>query len=121
MLERLEEFSQQLKKEHISEAEAGFTRLRELFYQDQEEVEKIAEFMLKRLEYAFDFMEKTFGEGQEMVIFVTQLTVNPFSMRFLRDYGCEQYDTYARSLLMYERKNRLSEEIRSFVQGEEFL
>lgn len=121
MLDQIELFSNQLKQEHILETEAGFARLRELFFQDQEKLEDSAKVILQKLEYAFDFMEQTFGEGQEMVVFVTQLTVNPFSMRFFRDYGCDRYDKYARSLLMYERKKKLSDEIQRFANREELF
>ena len=53
----------------------------------------------KALENAFAFLAVTFGESQEMVVFVTELSVNFYSAKFILENGSEQYDTYSRDLL----------------------
>ena len=56
------------------------------------------------LEYAFTFMEDAFGEGQEMVIFVTELTMDPEISAFITENGCERYFKYNKSLLIGSRR-----------------
>ena len=63
------------------------------------------------LEHAFDFMENAFPAGQEMVVFVTELTLGEDSMRFIRENGCERYDQYSRSLLLDGRKAAIDKEL----------
>lgn len=65
----------------------------------------------QELEYAFDFMELVFGESQEMVIFITELTANYYSMRFISEYGCERYFRYNKSLLFHEAQKEILNEI----------
>ena len=61
---------------------------------------------------AFRFMERVFGEGQELVIFVTELTMNHHSMQFISDNGCEPYYHYNRLLLLGGRQAQIMEELK---------
>ena len=63
------------------------------------------------LEYAFTFMEDAFGEGQEMVIFVTELTMDPEISAFITENGCERYFKYNKSLLIGSRRAAILKEL----------
>ena len=65
----------------------------------------------KKLENAFIFCEEVFEDGQEMLIFVTELTINPHSARFISRYGCEKYFAHNKELLFYERQREIIREI----------
>ena len=58
----------------------------------------------KSLEHAFGFMENAFGEHQEMVVFVTDLTMDPDASRFISEAGCEQYIHYSKKLMVGSRR-----------------
>lgn len=64
-----------------------------------------------RLHALFAFLEEVFPEGNEMLIFVTELTVNDYSARFIGMFGSEDYRRHNEKLLISERKNELQEEI----------
>ena len=53
---------------------------------------------------AFDFFEKAFGDGQELLIVVTEMTANIYFSRFIGQYGCEAYFRHNKDLLFYERQ-----------------
>ena len=57
-----------------------------------------------KLDNLFAFAEKVWGQGQEMVILVTELTLGPYSSRFISRYGCDAYYENNESLKLYERK-----------------
>ncbi|HEX3038944.1 MAG TPA: AAA family ATPase [Caproiciproducens sp.] len=65
------------------------------------------------LENAFSFMTAAFGESQEMVIFVTELTVNFYSAKFISENGCDPYYVYNRGLMFNERQQGILKEIDS--------
>lgn len=71
-----------------------------------------AEAAGERLENGFRFCEEVFGDGQEMVIFVTELTANAYSSRFIGKYGCESYFRHNKELLFYERNQEISAELK---------
>ena len=63
------------------------------------------------LEHCFDFMEKAFPAGQELVVFVTELTLGEDSMRFIRENGCDRYYHYSQSLLLDSRKAAIDKDL----------
>jgi hypothetical protein len=68
------------------------------------EMKQSAEEARTHLDKLFAFAEKVWGEGQEMVILVTELTIGLYSSRFISRYGCDAYYRYNDSLKLYERK-----------------
>ena len=91
-------------KESFAQAKAGFDRQRETL----EDAEKKA---MNALEHAFDFMEQAFENGEEMVVFVTELTLSPETAMFLAEHTCERYMTYNEQLLIGKRKRELLSEL----------
>lgn len=63
------------------------------------------------LDAAFRFVEEAFGEGREMLLLVTDLSVNRHSMAFINDHGCERYFAHNAALLFDERGNDLADRI----------
>ena len=65
----------------------------------------------KRLENLFTFVENAFVEGNEMLILVTELTVNNDSARFIGQFGCPSYERHNSELMLSERGGDLQKEI----------
>ena len=65
----------------------------------------------ERLHALFVFLEESFPEGNEMLIFVTELTVNDYSARYIGMFGSEDYNRHNEKLMISERRNELQEEI----------
>ncbi len=65
----------------------------------------------KKLSNVFAFCEEVFSEGQEMLILVTELTINAHSARFISRYGCKEYFDHNKELLFYERQQEIIREI----------
>ena len=63
------------------------------------------------LENLFVFAEEAFGEGQEMLIIVTELTKGFYSAHYISRHGCRKYYEHNKELLFYERQNVILREI----------
>ena len=63
------------------------------------------------LEAAFDFMEQAFSDGQELVVFVTELTMGSASAEFLAEHTSERYLNYNRELMIGSRRAELLKEL----------
>ncbi len=63
------------------------------------------------LEHLFAFVEEVFGNDQEMLILVTELTVRYYCAKFIAKFGCAAYFQHNQDLLFYERKRELLDEI----------
>ena len=63
------------------------------------------------LDAVFRFVEDAFGDGQEMLLLITDLSVNRHSMAFINDHGCDRYFAHNEKLLFHERGGDLAERI----------
>lgn len=91
-------------KESFEQAKHGFDQQRKLLELTEEEAGAA-------LEHAFDFMEQAFPTGQEMVVFVTELTIGAETARYLSEHTCERYLKYKDELLVGTRKAQLLSEL----------
>lgn len=67
----------------------------------------------KRLSNMFAFCEEVFPEGQEMLIIVTELTINPHTSGFINKYGCKEYFKHNKDLLVYDRQQEIEAELKA--------
>ena len=102
--ELLGRYAQAVRGETENRKDEVFSRLADLFGKDREEYETLCRYGLGMLEYAFDFMEGTFGDSQEMVIFITELNTSYYAVRFLEENECERYFRYNKRLLFEDRE-----------------
>lgn len=93
-----------LPQEAFSAAKKGFEI-------QQETLEQAVRAAGIALEYAFDFMEHAFTDGQEMVVFIADLTIGQESSSYLAEYPCERYTRYHKQLLIGTRREQLLSEI----------
>lgn len=66
-----------------------------------------------RLHQLFAFVEEAFAGGNEMLILVTELTVNDNSSRFIAAFGCPDYQRHNEELMLSARQGNLQKEIES--------
>lgn len=69
----------------------------------------------------FGFCEKAFGNGQELLILVTELAANPITARYISAFGCDEYYRHDKSLMFHERRLEIIEEIDKLVKQTESL
>lgn len=101
-----------LKEGRPQSPEGAFESAREHFERQRKRLEAREAEAGAALEYAFDFMEEAFGAGEEMVVFVTELTVSREAAAFLAEHGCGRYLQYSGQLLVGSRKRELLSELR---------
>ena len=68
------------------------------------QLKKATEEAGAKLSNMFKFCDEVFADGQELVILVTELTINYHSAHFISRYGCKEYFEHNKALLFYERQ-----------------
>ena len=108
----LENFSRTLKEEGggaaVSFLKAKFQKM------EEERQEKIDEAG-KMLSNALRFLGETFGEGQEMILFLTELVKSRYALLFLSDIGNDTYNQYNQYLLLKDKQKSLQEEAGKWI------
>ena len=92
---------------------AAFAVLKADFDRRTGELKDMARRAGQRLSNVFRFCEDVFDEGQEILILVTELTINEYSARFISRYGCQEYFKHNKELLFYERQKEIIHELDS--------
>ena len=64
-----------------------------------------------KLHYAFEFIEKAFSEGNEMLIFMTELTVTKECVQFITTYGSEDYNRHNADMMLSTRTDDILSKI----------
>lgn len=111
MVRFLEEAMRQLRLDEIGTVEQALTLLKAKFdsqvalmRQDNDEIKQM-------LHHVFAFTEVAFLDGNEMLVLMTELTVNAYSARFIALYGSEDYQKHNEELMLHQRQDQLLEEI----------
>ena len=107
----LKELTEKLAKEGHGEAAADFALARAWFNDRETARKELARERSGRLSNVFHFLKETFGEGQELVMFLTRLSKGKDSMKFITENGNEDYFNYSRLLLLKDRREELKAEI----------
>lgn len=63
------------------------------------------------LQHAFSFFEQAFGQGQEILILVTEMTINESVSQYIYAHGCPKYFEHNAQLLFKDKEESLRKKI----------
>ena len=95
---------------------AGMTEYedgKEAFLQRTAALDERAEAEGRKLSKVFSFSEKAWGEGQEMLLLMSELTADPYASAFIGLYGSPDYRRHSELLSFGERGSEIRKEIRA--------
>ena len=107
----LSEFRGEVLKTPASDGKSDFDTVRTAFGKLVDSLKSDTEAAGAALNNIFEFCEKAFDEGDEILIFVTELTVNYYSARFIGHYGCDKYYLHNKELQFRERQLELQQRV----------
>lgn len=107
----LEDMGALLQEKAPTDPAAAFQLLKESFDSRTKALKKQADAAGKQLSNVFIFCEEVFGEGQELLILVTELTISYYGAHFISRYGCKEYFNHNKELLFYERQKEIITEL----------
>ncbi|MDE7031327.1 MAG: AAA family ATPase [Lachnospiraceae bacterium] len=92
--------------------EAAFKLLKSDFDRRKKALTKRVSQVDANLTNVFEFCEEAFEAGsQEILILVTELTINSYAAHFIGKYGCQAYFRHNKDMLFTERKKDILAEI----------
>ena len=106
----LEDYQRRLRQEDCT-GDGAMDRVRAWFREEVDRREELGKSCGAQMDNAFRFLEGTFGQGQELVIFVTEITAGPDTSWFVENFGCDAYFRHNRELLFDDTRRRIREEI----------
>ncbi len=95
----------------IKDAESAFLKVKDIFDGQVSDYKKDTGRVKERMHCLFCFVEDTFGSGNEMLLLMTEFTVQPDCARFIAAYGCEDYRRHNEEMMLTERGDSILERI----------
>lgn len=114
----LEDYRQRLDREAVA-PEGAMDAVRGWFGEEVERRKAMAMETKDMFDNAFRFLETTFGDSQELVIFVTEITAGYDTSWFVEQFGCDAYFRHNRELLFDSTRHRIREEIAAAKAAEQ--
>ncbi|MCD7709200.1 MAG: MoxR family ATPase [Clostridiales bacterium] len=92
-------------------AREDFALLKSYFDERERSRQRAVKSAENHLTNAFLFLSKTFGEGQEIVMFLSELSSDGYALKFVGECGNEEYYRYNKLLLLKDRGQELRQEV----------
>lgn len=115
VVKTLEQYQLLVKEEQL-QGDAAFEAVRSAFRKEADRREQEVRETSEALDHAFDFMEAAFSQSQEMVVFITELNTNYYSIQFIKEHGCDKYYRYNKGLLFDEQQQEILEQLEEVEQ-----
>ncbi len=115
----LEDYRKSLAQASVIAPGEAMDAVRERFGGEVARRKALAEEAGRLMDNAFRFLETTFGQGQELVIFVTEITAGYDTSWYVETFGCDAYFHHNRELLFDDTRHRIREEIAAAKAAEE--
>lgn len=102
-------------------ADAIFKKVKAAFSKDSKKLAADGKTISHALDACFKFVSQAWGDDQEMVLWVTQVTTTVATMMFIAQNGCDEYYKYNGAIKISENKERenLINEISLFLDDDE--
>ena len=120
LVNKLEQYRENLRREEIP-AGGAMDAVRVWFGEEVARRKELGEETGRFFDNAFRFLEETFKQSQELVIFVTEITSGYDTSWFVENFGCSAYFRHNKELLFDDTRHRIREQIAAVkaAQGEE--
>lgn len=121
-LQEKEKHAYQYRLSFLKEAERkiDFSEVRTYFQQNVAQMKRECDEIQKELTNLFHFLKENCGD-QEILLAVTQLTIDHDSARYIAVHGCKDYYAYNEALMSQKRNEQLLKELDEYKKqyGEE--
>ena len=107
----LEDYRAKLSRDDITNSAEAMNMVREWFGAEVEKRSELGRAAGEEFDNAFRFLENTFGQSQELVIFVTEITAGYDTSWFVENFGCDAYFRHNRELLFDDTRRRIHSKI----------
>ncbi|MCR5107353.1 MAG: AAA family ATPase [Lachnospiraceae bacterium] len=112
-LKRILIFLEDARKEMLI---GGMDSVKAMFNEKLTSAKKESKKVSDETDNLFAFVEEAFEEGNEMLILVTEFTVNPYASRFIARFGSDAYARHNRELMLTERQNDMKAEVKELLE-----
>jgi hypothetical protein len=110
-ISELNGFTETLKRSNPVDTNESFSIVKDRFDKRVIELTKTGNDLNEALTNVFEFIVGVFGEGSELIVLITELTINPYSVQFLTENRNDAYFKYNKNILVGEKSAEIIKDI----------
>ena len=110
-LRTLRRAAYQVKEQRSQDWQEGFEVFKEEFQRELSGLRKKEGEIAAAIDRALEFVEEVWGEGQEMLVFLTDLTRSADSGKYLQYHPCPRYFAHSGLLMVQEQEEKLRRQL----------
>lgn len=95
------------QEERMTSDKHAFDKIKKDYAQEVSALRRMTEDLSEEMRNLFFFCESVFQDGQEMLVLVTELTMNPAMAGFISHYDCPEYYKHSKKLMFQERNREI--------------
>lgn len=107
----LQDAYRELQVQGAARAGEAYGFLKKRYQAEVAEMKCRTEKVQARLRALFSFAEEAFGQGNELLVLLTELTVNSASSRFIALFGSPEYARLSEDMMLARRRDNIQERI----------
>ncbi len=107
----LEEGYRALRTGEVPDGKEAYLILKERFNGEADKLKRNTVEIQQELHALFSFVEEAFGQGNEMLILVTELTRNNASAQFIAAFGSPDYRRHSGEMMLSQRRDSIQAQI----------
>ena len=100
------------------EGEAAFDTVNGAYREEVAKIEPLVTDAERKMNNAFGFIERAFGNTREMIVFVAELSTRATTTKYIAHYGNDRYYAHNDELKVDETRKSLSERVKDLVSFE---
>ncbi|MCQ2558666.1 MAG: AAA family ATPase [Oscillospiraceae bacterium] len=108
----LQDCLDRMKQEEITTPQDAMALCRELFSDEVAQREALADRTGAMFDHAYAFLNAAVGDGQEIVLFTTEVTSGYDTSLYVQNFGCDAYFRASRDLMIDDTRSSILEDIR---------
>ncbi len=103
------------KINEIKPLKEAFNHLKTMYEDLQVRYQEDGKILSQKLNNTFQFLIDSYDKNNEILIFISELTLNSYTAKFINRFGCKEFFEYNKELMLYERGQELKAIIDSVI------
>ncbi len=113
LINKLEEYAFKINK--IKGVKEAFNYLKTMYEEMQIKYQEEGTILSQKMSNVFNFLTNSFDKNNEILIFISELTLNSYTARFINRFACKEFFEYSKELMLYEKGEEIKAEVESVI------
>lgn len=100
-----------LYENNCKDEKETFALIKDLFEKKVNDMKNRIQVTKNHLNNMIDYVKEIYGHSHELLMLITEITMNHYTSSFINKFGCEKYFENNKDILLYKRNKEIMEKV----------